>query len=94
MSNLRIIASEGVKLNPAFIAMALQIAEHGEDAPPICELDAIPAILNINSAEREIEDRDIVSITKFLLDSGTLLGIKWGDKYYFCLLYTSDAADE
>jgi hypothetical protein len=81
MSHLQITSPVNTIVNPEFCKTFIDIAEDPRNAPPPAELDAIPAFANL-SVDDELNQR-VVSMAKFMLDTGCVLGVFWGEFYYF-----------
>lgn len=78
MSQFRVILPEGRKINPSFIA-AVTLAFDGQDLYPV-DMDAL---LNVSDPEHDQANTDVLNMIDFMYKSGCMLGVKWGNKFYF-----------
>ena len=83
MSYLRIKTRSGQVVNPRFSKIFVSIAEDNTDAP-INMTCVDPLVLNDLAQHESIqENTDIQNMAVFLLISNEMLGVKWGNRYYF-----------
>ena len=81
MSNLRIVAQSGARINPKFIEAFIAIAERDEDAP--INISCIDALLDLDVEAVRQENIDIQNMAVMLLISNEMLAVKWGSTFYF-----------
>lgn len=83
MSHLRIKTRSGQQVNPDFSHTFITFTENlVRDIEVLSSVE--PLLLNDLAQHESIqENTDIKNMACFLLMSGVMLGVKWGDRYYF-----------
>lgn len=83
MSSLRMVTRSSEIRSQVFRETFISIAEDQSDVP-IAMLHEPALMLTVNSDEEALqENEDLQNMAVFMLLSGSMLGVKWGDKFYF-----------
>lgn len=80
MSHLKVTTRTGAVVRKEFLDQFKDIADSVIHDMRVIDTKAINCNDNIDIIA---EGRDIEHMATFMLDTGTVLGIKWGDKFYF-----------
>jgi hypothetical protein len=81
MSTLRIVTQTKALVDPKFCDMFIDILENMSDAP--IAMTHLEPLLGNMTPEMGAESNDIQSMAVFMMLSGSTLGVKWGEKFYF-----------